>query len=502
MVGEFHVGGHVPPESPAYADRQFVQECFSALSGGNWVVLLGPRQHGKTSGLVRLSEMLREANVQVARLSLQGIPDIGSVQDLFEWTARKVAGQLGVDLVSPSEEDCSDLAAWLAAALPQRQGQVALLFDEAAAIRDDEVRSNFYQQLRRLHDERDSPRVPSLGEGLLLLFSGTFEPERLVADDRVSPFNVCRRVETQDLTRDAVEQLLQRLDASQATPFLDRAMDLAGGQPYLLQHLFSEAERGDAATTAEERFGRAEERLLAGDSDHLINLVGATVNDPPVRQIVEQMLQEDGGAPFAPTPEHRMVITLGLARRDGVHLVPRNRLYGKVASDHFLLAAAGNATAEAVVAPPGVSSLDFVVDPELKTIAGEMLEAGVDAFNRGHVRLGLIGLGSALEAILIDVLEQADQAERDQAKERANPDFSRWEEEADPNTWRLVNLIKVADKLPSLDGAPIGAADAIRELRNYVHPAVSRASGIAQDDLKDEFGAARAVLGIVVREVG
>jgi hypothetical protein len=204
--------------------------------------------------------------------------------------------------------------------------------------------------------------------------------------------------------------------------------------------------------------------LLAGDSDHLISMLSAIVNDQPVREIVQQII-ENGSVPFGATPEHRMIAILGFGRRDGNQLVPRSRLYAEVAARHFILSPVQQSVAGVKVAPPGAGSLNFVVDQALRTIAEEMLEAGFDAFNAGHTRLGLIGLGSALEAILIDVLEQATQPERDRARSKAHPDLKGREDRDDPSTWRLVNLIKVADELPSLDNVTVAAAHAIRELR-------------------------------------
>jgi hypothetical protein len=498
-AADFHVGGHVPIDSPAYADREFVQRCFDELSGKRWVVLLGPRQHGKTSGLVRLVEMLRQANVKVAQLSLQGRPDSPDVEELFEWIARKIAGQLGVELVPPQPADRGDLDAWLSSALPPEPSQTVVIFDEAAAIRDDETRSSFYHQLRRLHDERDSPRSPNLGSGLTFLFSGTFEPKRLVADDLASPFNVCRTVETDDLRPDGVKSLVERLGANQAFPLVDRALELVGGQPFLLQYVLSEVERGDAAVSAEERFAEVEQKLLAGDSEHLTDLLSAIVNDPALRAITQNVVAK-GEVPFSATPEHRSLVILGFGRRDGTKLVPRNRLYGEVASRHFLLSASPQPVGAAKVAPPGPGSLAFVVDDDLRTIAEEMLEAGFEAFNSGHKRLALIGLGSALEAILIDLLEQAPSSDLTNARNRAHPSLKGREDASKPDTWRLVNLIKVADKLPSLANASLSAAHTIRELRNQVHPALVREGGLAQAELDAEFDSSKGVLAAVMRE--
>jgi hypothetical protein len=498
---DFYVGGHVPLGSDAYVERAFVQECFDLLAGGRWVVLLGPRQHGKTSGLVRLAKMLRDANVKCAQLSLQGLPDADSVEALCERICRKIAEQLGVELGFPDAADRGELDAWLAAALPAEAAQTVIILDEAAAIRSDDVRSAFYHQLRRLHDERNAQPVANLGPGLAFLFSGTFEPKRLVADDLASPFNVCRTVETEDLPINAVHDLVERLKAAQAASFVERVFELVGGQPYLLQYLLAEAERGDAVTSAEDRLGSAEEELLAGNSNHLISLFSAVVSDHPIREIVRAIVAH-GSAPFVATPEHRTLVVVGFGRRDGTVIVPRNRLYAETAAKHFLLTETAESAAGATIAPPGAGSLDFMTDAGLRGVAEEMLEGGVDSFNQGHTRLGLIGLGSALESILIDVLEQATDAERNAAVNAAQPKLSRNEDQSKPSSWRLVNLIKVADALPLFSSAHLAAAHAIRELRNHVHPALVRESGVTQADLLPEFNAAEAVLALVIREVG
>lgn len=501
MAAEFHLGGHVPSDSPAYVERDFVNECFSELSRGAWVVLLGPRQHGKTSGLLRLLSLLRDADVKAAHVSLQGIPEVDSYPGLLEWIAGRIASQFDVDLVPPPEEQAAEVEAWLARALPAEASQVVVMLDEAAGVRDPEMRSMLYHQLRRLHDERDSPAVENLGRSFAMLFSGTFEPARLVADDLTSPFNVSRRIETRDLTREDVHALADQVGAQQAAPYADRAYDLVGGQPLLIQVLLDAAERGDVPTPAEERFEAAKERLLAGNSDHLIDLFSSVVGDKPVREIAEQVLHNDEGAPSAATVEHRMLVTVGLARIADGRLLPRNALYAKVGSEQPLLSGGRDPAPGVKVAAPGADAFDFVSDLYLRDFAREMVEAGYAAFNSGNLRLGLIGLGSGLEAILIDVLEQATPTTRDDAKRRAKPNFSNPENENDPNTWRLVNLVKVADKLPALKQSPIAAAHALRELRNFVHPAVGRAAGHPQSALQGEFNAAQGVLTILLREL-
>jgi len=363
------------------------------------------------------------------------------------------------------------------------------------------MRSDLYRQLRRLHDERDHPRHVNLGRSLALLFSGTFEPKRLVADDLTSPFNVCRRVESADLSLDDARTLVAQVGSSSALPFIERAYDLVGGQPLLLQHLFAAADRGDGARSSEERFALAEARLLRGESDHVSDLISSVVSDPQLRAIAADILASEAGASFVATPEHRMLVTCGFARvSETQRLVPRNRLYDTVARQHPLLVP--EATPGPHMAPITEGAFSFVSDSYLRGFAEESAAAAIAAHNDGHMRLALIGLGSALEAILIDVLEQATQADVVAAVQASRPNFNNQESSTDPGTWRLVNLIKVADRLPVLEHSALAAGHAVRDLRNFVHPGVDRPNPTPQDDLVLEFNAAFAVLSIIVRELG
>ena len=55
-----HLQGPVPLADNAYVKRPFENELHRELMANRWVLLLGPRQHGKTSALVRLQRALSE----------------------------------------------------------------------------------------------------------------------------------------------------------------------------------------------------------------------------------------------------------------------------------------------------------------------------------------------------------------------------------------------------------------------------------------------------------
>ncbi len=56
---EFYTQGAVPVSSSAYISRAFEERLIQEVLQGRWVLLLGPRQHGKSTALVRLKAKLK-----------------------------------------------------------------------------------------------------------------------------------------------------------------------------------------------------------------------------------------------------------------------------------------------------------------------------------------------------------------------------------------------------------------------------------------------------------
>lgn len=67
----FVAGGTLHKDSLVYARRRFEDVIFEQVTSGDWVLLLGPRQHGKSSALVRLYRRLSDAGYFCAFVDLQ-----------------------------------------------------------------------------------------------------------------------------------------------------------------------------------------------------------------------------------------------------------------------------------------------------------------------------------------------------------------------------------------------------------------------------------------------
>jgi hypothetical protein len=502
-MGEFHVGGHVPLTAEAYVDRNFVDDVFGDVLAGRWVLLLAPRQNGKTSALVRIVERLRSSGIAAARLTTQTLPEAVSLERVYEHFGRSLARQFNVDLVEPTGADREEIEPWLAKALPNGDAPCIVVLDEAAGITDEVVRGTFYRQLRALHDARDQPWSSNLGSGLSWLFAGTFSPQKLVEDSLTSPFNVCVLHRAPELTRDEVHELLVKVGREDLGNFVEPVMAAVGGQPYLVQALLSAAAAGDTGVTADDRFSRALLTLSTGASPHLQGLLSSVVSDGDVRTIASELAVAEDGIRYRATPAHDFLEVCGLAKLDeDGQLRLRNEIYAAVARAHPLLAAQPSTEVVATAAAsPTPEAMTFMADEDLARVAAEMSDAGFAAMREGRHRIAVIAMGSAAEALLIDLLESSAQTDLQSAVTAQGPKFSQYENPAHPATWRLVNLMKVAHAHPRLAGAELTVSDALRDWRNLVHPAVSREKKLADADLAPEATAASGLLGILIREL-
>ena len=79
-----HLQGPVPLGNESYIERPFERQIIRELQAGHWVLLLGPRQHGKTSALVRVRKTLMESGVQTGFVDLQNAPPHGSYPEFVK----------------------------------------------------------------------------------------------------------------------------------------------------------------------------------------------------------------------------------------------------------------------------------------------------------------------------------------------------------------------------------------------------------------------------------
>jgi len=487
-----HTQGPVPLDDTDYATRAFELQLVKEVQAGKWVLLLGPRQHGKTSAFLRLREKLSSHSTSTALVDLQRAPPFKGYAELVTWFGRAVAAELQNKAEIPETDD---LSVCLLAALPKGNGPVVILIDEASNVKDDDWRNSFYGQLRAIANDRAVAKDGDIARRLRFVFAGTFRPERLVAEAN-SPFNTCERIETSDLTVDDIVTLAADAGLSDPPGAAMAIYAAVGGQPFLNQKLILDAIGTDNELAAIENSLAA---LRDGSGDHITNLFRKVASDDSLVAIVATLLEKGKLPVEAGNEDQRYLVVLGMLRRENTFLYFRNALYAEVAalSAQFVKVEATE-TQRAVLFALDAAVFGKVATPELKDMAHNAQRGAVAAYQAGSNRLALAGFGTAMEAVLIDFLAKQSPADLAKAVSFAK-NKNKYFDANDPSTWTLVDLMRGARSL--LGQGELDIPENLREWRNLIHPGAALQTYKPDIDLAPEVGVAGSQLRIVLRDL-
>jgi hypothetical protein len=511
-VSGFVTHGAVPLGDNHYVRRSFEDRVFLELTKRRWVLLLGPRQHGKTSGLGRLAVRLREQGLSAALVDLQLLPPLSNFLDLIKWFATQVRAQVKSHILasgsSKQAPENPDLYEWLEWAVDGTTTDIALVIDEASGIHSPDLRNSFYGQFRAIANKRATDPQAQLAKRLSCVFSGTFRPESLVAELN-SPFNVCTRIETEGLGLAGIKELATFLKDKNLDLVSTKTFEATAGQPFLTQVLLACAD--DCSPGSEgQALDTAVNALVTGveQASHFEDLFKVVISDDGLASLVATLCSK-GSLPLdVANPDLNFLRVLGLIRRDGGTYVFTNELYRRiaVASPQLNPSAKPDATG-ALLLPLPVEHFDFIKDSDLREFVYQSQRGAVRAYSETSFRLALVGYGCALEGVLIHLLERIPAGELATAISAAKSDSkdpakfqAGLEDEKTPRTHRLVNLARVARKVSGIHGK-LDIPNALREWRNLVHPAAVLKNYIPESKLEPEARQASGMLSMVRRDV-
>lgn len=489
-----HLQGPVPLNDSSYVSRPFEQRLIKEMWAGRWLLLLGPRQHGKTSALVRARKHLAESGLPTALIDLQAAPPHETYEEFIKWFCYNAQDQLcnGGDADSLQGHD---LGTMLAAALPDGIMRIAIIVDEASNIKDIAWRNSFYGQLRAISSRRAHAQAHDAAARLLFIFAGTFRPETLI-DEANSPFNVCERIDTEDLSASDVATMTGKVLGDGSEELARAIFSEVGGQPFLIQKLLSRLE-GDGQD--EDLLTSQIEELRTGQSDHIGNLFSKVLADAKLAAIATKLVR-DGAVPIeAADPDHRYMQVLGIAQRVTNKLEFRNALYAHVAASSPQLGGQPTEQRRAPMFPLPIGAFSKVRNSELQEIAWRAHTGAIAAYHGGSNRLALAGFGGSLEAMLLDLMLRQIRGTLPGLIQQAGCNLTGLERANDPKTWRLVNLIKAAQKVQGR--RPVEPPQALRDWRNTIHPSVCLDNYRPDIELEPEVRAASALHDITLRDL-
>jgi hypothetical protein len=336
---QYKAGGALTEENAdLYVQRAADAEVLSHLEAMNYVLLIEPRQQGKTSMINHLIDEPVFDNtwwgyVDVTTLDRTSEPawyrSLGS-RLLSQWSALTRS-----DFQPDMPGDVNgwrDFLSRFAARARDESRRLVIAFDEIGAITFPGA-TLFFSVLREIYNARKLERQ---FRSVTFILTGAFDPRDLIDDDRISPFNIAQHVRLVDFTSTQVRELVGKggWSATQSAEIADRIHRWTGGQPYLCQWICSRL--GSTAKSSD--VDACVARLLAEEENHLPPIVKRLNSDKKMRDYVGRILAGEK-IKFHPTLSqlHRHLQILGVVQADDEGFCTiRNRVYEAILSSGVL----------------------------------------------------------------------------------------------------------------------------------------------------------------------
>ena len=321
-------GGPMAPDHPMYLTREADQEALSRVKRqGETLVLLGPRQTGKSTLLNRCLEECRQRNKHFASVdfSLFDTSKFETLPVLLRELAKSFLRELGltasVDLInSPSDMKCFVEDHIIKAV----GGPVVLVIDEVDKVFERTFQHDFFGMIRGWHNARG--KVRSLWENVDLILAISTEPNLLIKDPRQSPFSISPPIRLGCFDLAHTQTLNDRYGCPVETNDISRLHSFTGGHPFLIQLAMYALSRPSAPSF----IAFLHDAHLPGSifEDHLRSVL-AHLQRHPALQLLDGLrgIIRIGQAP-AEDVAYRLQ-AVGLVRREENRVVPSNELYAR-----------------------------------------------------------------------------------------------------------------------------------------------------------------------------
>jgi len=326
----FVTEGPVDPESPLFVGRSAeLNQMETWLTSVRCVgAVMGARQTGKTSLLLKLRHLLREKYAFVF-IDLEAVAG-ADMAECVEYIASEITAQLptgrGRQEIRPPEKS-HEFQAFLERCARAAPGvRIVVLLDEIGALLP-ETSLRLTSAIRAVFTNRYVK--PELARYVFVIAGATDMLE--IATGRNSPLrNVAETLYVGDLAVSDTERLVSEMFGAESPArsgtLVETVHRWTGGHPYWTQRV-GEALQREAAGLTDTAVAGAVEQLLLTEDRNLPHVFRALESDQTLTDLVKVLV---GGVPIAFTRANRAIARLeliGLLKNERGRCVIRNRIY-------------------------------------------------------------------------------------------------------------------------------------------------------------------------------
>ena len=319
-------------QSGLYVERQADREMIGQLRAMEYILVIEPRQQGKTSlvhHLMRNPGLMEISFGYVDVTTLDPTSEASWYTDLCPRILRQLRRLIPRDkwpALPQTAPRWRDFLCEIATFAVDAGQQIVIALDEIGAVSFSGA-TEFFSVLRDVYNSRE---VESELKHLTFILTGAFHPRDLIRDDKVSPFNVAQRARLPDFDPDQTRELVDKggWSPTQAAALSERIYQWTDGQPYLTQLLCSYL--GPDSTTADVDAGVT--RLRQEDENHLPPLLDRLGKDDKLREYTGR-IHSGEEIRFYPRENRRQaqLELLGVIKTDQQgYCRIRNRIYEQV----------------------------------------------------------------------------------------------------------------------------------------------------------------------------
>lgn len=387
-ISVYTLGGTVQAGSGLYIERDADDELLELCRAGELAFILSSRQIGKSSLMVRTAEKLREENIFSATVDLSAIGVNVTPDEWYLGILNELASslELNIDIFSWWNQrtelgQIQRLTTFFREVLlKENNKRVVLFFDEIDSTLGIPFSDDFFAALRAIYNARST--IVDF-KRLSFVLIGVATPSDLISSSERTPFNIGKRVELSDFTREEAKPLVSEF-GEKAEQVLEWVLKWTSGHPYLTQRLCAHLAKSRGLFT-EDRVDIVVDELFIGEGgwhDNNLQFVRdmLTRRAPSVQNVIKVYKKIRSGKQIA-DDEHSTIKShlklSGVIRSKNGVLIVRNKIYETIFNINWIkevappkwMLVAGIILSILILIVASIFYYDYVVVPKKATQA-------------------------------------------------------------------------------------------------------------------------------------